>query len=84
MNKRTTTLTPGAILVSPIIACALFTTSHTTFKGRDDFCSKYPAGNPFGKSYGNASGSSMSRVHWTCTGCHSEVGTDVPQRRYWR
>ena len=60
--------------------------------------STYPAGSPFGHSCGNAYGSTLSRGHWTCIACHSDVGTDVtlnphpvynhsdanaPQRRYW-
>ena len=60
--------------------------------------STYSAGSPFGHSCGNAYGIALSRGHWTCVGCHSEVGTDVtlnphpvynhsdanaPQQRYW-
>ncbi len=60
--------------------------------------STYSAGSPFGHSCGNAYGSTLSRGHWTCIACHSDVGTDVtlnphpvynhsdanaPQRRYW-
>ena len=60
--------------------------------------STYPAGYPFGHASGNAYGIALSRGHWTCIACHSDVGTDVtlnphpvynhsdvdaPQRRYW-
>lgn len=60
--------------------------------------STYPAGYPFGHASGNAYGIALSRGHWTCVGCHSDVGTDVtlnphpvynhsdanaPRRRYW-
>jgi hypothetical protein len=60
--------------------------------------STYSAGNPFGDTCGNANGSALSRGHWTCVSCHSDVGTDVtlnphpvydhsnasaPRRRYW-
>ena len=61
--------------------------------------STYPAGHPYGNTTpGNAYGIALSRGHWTCIACHSDVGTDVtlnphpvynhsdadaPQRRYW-
>ncbi|MEA3324481.1 MAG: hypothetical protein U9Q37_05000 [Euryarchaeota archaeon] len=41
--------------------------------------STYAAGHPYGilDPCGNAHGSELSRGHWTCVGCHSDVGTDV-------
>ena len=39
--------------------------------------STYPAGSPFGHSCGNVYGIALSRGHWTCIACHSDVGTDV-------
>ena len=39
--------------------------------------STHPAGYPFGHSCGNAYESALSRGHWTCVSCHSEIGTDV-------
>ena len=39
--------------------------------------STYLAGYPFGHPCGNAYGIALSRGHWTCIGCHSDVGTDV-------
>ncbi len=58
----------------------------------------YSAGHPYGNPCGNAYGSELSKGHWTCVGCHSDVGTEVnlnphpvynhsdpnaPQQRYW-
>ncbi|MEA1895134.1 MAG: hypothetical protein U9N36_08035 [Euryarchaeota archaeon] len=41
--------------------------------------STYSAGHPYGipDPCGNAHGIELSRGHWTCVGCHSDVGTDV-------
>ena len=41
--------------------------------------SAYPAGHPYGNMTpcGNANGSKLSRGHWTCISCHSNVETDV-------
>ena len=39
--------------------------------------STYYAGNPFNNTCGNANGTALSRGHWTCIGCHSDVETGV-------
>ncbi len=39
--------------------------------------SRYFAGQPFGQTPGNANDSFISKGHWTCEGCHTEVAVNI-------
>lgn len=84
INKRTAALAAMVIPANSMTAYALLAMSHTTFKKRDsaknsrtrchdDVVANYP----FGYQCDNANGSSLSRGHRTCIGCHSNAGTDM-------